>query len=164
MGALCDTLKGTSRSVWRWFFPRRIKAPDCVLELLRFVYPTVDWSIVSFYEGWPHVMNASDNNAITLPDTYSPHQVRIHFKPRKWDPCGCNGLGLIVHEGFHVLQIQDLLGGWGPGLARPFIVQYLDCWAANRFKYSNHPMEVDCPHRQVLFLAVTRAELSNLED
>ncbi|MFZ5823008.1 MAG: hypothetical protein ACOY94_01500 [Bacillota bacterium] len=25
--------------------------PDCVIELLKAIYPTVDWSRVTFYEG-----------------------------------------------------------------------------------------------------------------
>lgn len=139
MGAGCDRMKDVSSRVWRWFFPKRIEAPECVLELLRFVYPTVDWSRVSFYEGWPHVTDASDNKAITLPDTYSPHRIHVYFKPGEWNPCSRTGLGLIVHEAFHVLQIQELLGGWGLGLARPFIVHYLACWPAHG--YADHPME-----------------------
>jgi hypothetical protein len=141
VGALCDSLKDAATRTWRWFFPERIEPAECVLELLRFVYPTVDWESVSFYDGWPHFIGFSPNVAITLPDTYTPHRINIYFKPGRWDPCTCDGLGLIVHEGFHALQIRDTLGGLGPGFARPFIVQYLACWAANGFKYDDHPME-----------------------
>jgi hypothetical protein len=141
MGGLCERLKNASTRVWRYLFPKRIDPPECVLELLRFIYPTVDWSRVSFYEGWPHLIGLSPNAAITLPDTYTPHRINVYFRPGRWDPCSCAGLGLIVHEGFHVLQISDMLGGMGAGFARPFIVQYLACWAGNGFDYDGHPME-----------------------
>jgi hypothetical protein len=141
VGAVCDALKAASTDVWHWFFPRKIDPPDCLLDLLRFIYPTVDWSRVSFFDGWPHVLGFSPNAAITLPATYSLSRIHVHFKPGRWNPCTCPGVGLIVHEGFHVLQIQDAVGGWGPGFARPFIAQYLACWAANGFSYDGHPME-----------------------
>jgi hypothetical protein len=137
----CDKLKEASTKVWRYFFPKKIDPPECVLELLRYIYPTVNWDRVFFYDGWPHLIGLSPNAAITLPDTYSPHRINIYFKPGRWDPCTCRGLGLIVHEGFHVLQITDVIGGIGPGFARPFIIQYLSCWAGHGFTYDDHPLE-----------------------
>lgn len=127
--------------VWRWFFPQRIDPSGCVLEVLRFVYPTVDWDRVSFHEGWPHVIGLSRNAAVTLPDPYTTRRIRVYFKAGRWNPGTRAGLGLIVHEGFHVLQCHDVLGGRGLGFARPFLVQYLACWAGNGFRYRTHPME-----------------------
>jgi hypothetical protein len=141
MGTLCDVMKGASTRVWRRFFPKRIEPDGCVLDLLGLVYPTVDWGRVRFHDGWPHLIGLSPNAAITLPDTYTPHRVRVYLKPGRWNPCSRSGLGLIVHEGFHVLQIRDVLGGLGLGFARPFIVQYLASWAAIGFRYDGHPME-----------------------
>jgi hypothetical protein len=136
-------MRKASADVWRWFFPKQIIVPDCVIQLLEFVYPTINWDRVSFHDGWPHVLGFSPKRAITLPDTYWPHRIRIYFKPDQWNPCECSGLGIIVHEGFHVLQIQDILGGWGLGLARPFTLLYLACWAGKGFSYERHPMEAD---------------------
>lgn len=141
MEVLCDTMNHASRSLWRWFFPKRIQPPECVLGFLQVVYPTVDWGRVRFYEGWPHVIGFSPNTAITLPDTYTPHRINVYFKPGRWNPCDGSGLGLLAHEGFHALQICDVLNGFGLGFARPFLAQYLACWAANGFKYPDHPME-----------------------
>lgn len=134
-------LKDISTRVWHWFFPGKILPPECLVDLLRFVYPTIDWSRVSFYDGWPHVIGLSSARAITLPGSYTLRGVNIYFKRGHWDPFTCDGLSVIVHEGFHVLQIRDVMEGRGLGLARPFVVQYLACWASNGFRYNSHSME-----------------------
>jgi hypothetical protein len=115
--------------------------PDCVREVLEFVYPTVDWDRVTLHLGFPHVIGWSDKSAVTLPGTFSLRQTHIYFKEDKWDPCSCDGLGLIVHEGFHVHQIQDVLGGYGLGLFNPSTISYLACWAGNGFSYDGHNAE-----------------------
>ena len=143
MEKLCETIKKVSEDAYSWFFPKTIDVPDYVVQTLEFIYPTINWKRVSFHNGWPHVLGFSSKSAITLPDTFWPQRIRIYFKPGRWNPGEHSGLGTIIHEGFHVLQIQDILNGWGLGLARPFILLYLACWAGNRFSYDKHPMEED---------------------
>ena len=130
-----------TKAVWNWFFPEQIFLPKCVRELLEFVYPDVDWDRVSFHEGMPHVVGVTDKSAITLPHPFRLNRIQIFFKPEKWDPCSCDGLGLIVHEGYHVLQIQGILDGFGLGLLNPTTILYLACWADNGFSYEGHPAE-----------------------
>ena len=129
------------QGVWHWFFPKQIYVPKCVHELLKFIYPDVDWDRATFHEGWPHLIDA-DHSAITLPHSLKPGHTRTYFKKGKWDPCSCKGLGLIVHEGFHVLQFQNIAGGWaGIGLANPVTILYLACWIDHGFSYYDHPAE-----------------------
>jgi hypothetical protein len=129
---------------WKtWFFPEQITVPTCVRQLLEFVYPTVDWDQVTFHNDWKHVLKLGNKGAITLPDTFKPNRIRVYFKPGRWNPCSCDGLGLIVHEGFHVLQIQELAWGYRLGLAGPTTMLYLACWASNGFSYPDHPAEKD---------------------
>lgn len=78
--------------LWHKFFPEKIDVAPCVAELLRFVYPTVGWSRVTFHEGWPHLLKTKGEGAITLPSNFSFGGMRIYFEPGKWNPCNCNGL------------------------------------------------------------------------
>jgi hypothetical protein len=140
VGKGCEAVKQAARDVWQWYFPREISPPDCVLALLRTVYPTVDWDSVTFHDGIPHVISTGQS-AITLPDTYSFTGIGVYFASGAWDTCSEDGLATIVHEGMHVLQLQGAIGGVGLGFARPFIIQYLSCWAGHGFSYDEHPME-----------------------
>jgi hypothetical protein len=102
----------------------------------------VDWSHATFHEGWPHFFNLGGHSAITLPHSLKPGYTRTYFKKGKWDTCSCDGLGLIVHEGFHVLQFQNIAGGWaGIGLLDASTILYLACYIDHGFSYDNHPAE-----------------------
>jgi hypothetical protein len=146
VGAACDAVAGAARGTFGWFFPPEVPAHDCVLALLRFIYPGVNWSRVRFHDGIPPIINVGQN-AITLPSPvlWEPNLVRVFFQSGLWDPCICGGMGrgltLIVHEGMHVRQIWDT--GWdGVGLIRPFIMLYLSCWVSVGFNYAANPLEV----------------------
>lgn len=141
MTSMGERLQAKSREVWRWFFPEPIETPECLAQILELVFPTFDRSRASFHRGLPHLLKAIPNQAITLPATLSPRRGRVYVHPRYWDPCSVEGLGLIVHETFHLLQIQE--SGPGLGLVRPFTVLYFACAAGNRFRYDGHPMESD---------------------
>lgn len=130
-----------TKDTWHWFFPTELYLPDCVQQLLELVYPDVDWGKVTFHDGWPHFLGIRDKEGLTLPHSFIPGRIRVYFKEGAWDPCSCGGLGLIVHEGFHVLQIQNVLDGYGLGIANPTTVLYLACWANNGFSYDGHPAE-----------------------
>jgi len=110
------------------------------VRILGIVYPSLDLRRVSFHRGLPHLLDWTGHMAITLP-SLAPRGGRVYVRSSAWDPGSVDGLGLVLHEGFHLLQLQE--SGWGLGLARPFVVLYLACAAANRFRYRDHPMESD---------------------
>ena len=139
-----------SKNVWHAYFPEEINVPDCVRKLLEFLYPTINWDNVSFYDGIPYYMNGGQI-AMTMPDAYSFTKIDIYFGSGKWNPCTKDGLATIVHEGFHVLQMHDVLGGAGIGMVRPFLMQYLSCYAGDGFDYNSHPMELAAYHMEGLF-------------
>lgn len=135
-----------------WFNPPEIEKPECVVKLLETIYPTVDWSKVKFYDGLPWFTSSfsSGTTAITLPGTYGVNNINIYFKD--FDPCSCAGLGTIVHEGFHVLQYNDI-GTGGVGWIRLFMIQYLACCIKlGKNCYDDHPMEIPAYEYEEQFL------------
>ena len=125
----------------RWLFPPEVELPEPARRVLQSVYPTLDLRGLRFHLGIPHVFNLFAIQGITLPGRVSPRRARIYIDPRFWDPGSLDGLGLLLHEAYHALQLQE--AGPGLGLLRPFLVLYLACAAANRFRYAGHPMEDD---------------------
>lgn len=134
-------LKARARRLWRWFFPEEIALPEEALRVLRSVFPTLDLDAVSFHRGMPHWIRFLGGQAITLPALLSPRRTRIYFHPPYLQPGTVEGIGTLVHEAYHALQVQD--SRWGIGPLRPFIVLYFACGAANGFRYHGHPMEND---------------------
>ena len=125
----------------RWLFPPEVELPEPARRVLQTVYPTLDLRRLRFHRGIPHVFNLFAIQGITLPGKVFPRRVRIYIEPRFWDPGSVDGLGLLLHEAYHALQLQE--AGPGLGLFRPFLVLYLACAAGNRFRYAGHPMEDD---------------------
>jgi hypothetical protein len=125
----------------RWFFPPEVELPEHALRVLRAVYPTLDLKELRFHLGIPHVFHMFEIQGITLPGKLRPRRARIYIEPGYWDPGSPDGLGLLLHEAYHALQIQE--AGPGLGLLRPVMILYLACAASNRFRYAGHPMEDD---------------------
>jgi hypothetical protein len=125
----------------RWLFPPEVELPEPARRVLQSVYPTLDLGSLRFHLGIPHVFNLIAIQGITLPGRVSPRRVRIYVEPRFWNPGSVDGMGLLLHEAYHALQLQE--SGPGIGLLRPFLVLYLACAAGNRFRYAGHPMEDD---------------------
>lgn len=125
----------------RWLFPPEVELPEPARRVLQAVYPTLDLRRLRFHLGIPHVFNLFAIQGITLPGKVFPRRTRIYIEPRFWDPGSIDGLGLLLHEAYHALQLQE--AGPGLGLFRPFLVLYLACAAGNRFRYAGHPMEDD---------------------
>lgn len=125
----------------RWLFPPEVELPEPARRVLRTVYPTLDLRSLRFHLGIPHIFNLFAIQGITLPGKISPRRARIYINPSFWEPGSLDGLGLLLHEAFHALQLQE--AGPGIGLMRPFLVLYLACAAANRFRYGGHPLEDD---------------------
>lgn len=139
-------------TLYHWVFPQLIE-PDAETEaLLRNIYPTIDWEKVRFYKGLPWFMANGYVSAVVLPATWNRQHIHAYFSV--YQPDTLAGLSTIVHEGFHVLQYQDL--GKGIGFMRRFMVCYLADYfqlffknmfkkgsnAANRIAYEQHPMEI----------------------
>lgn len=125
----------------RWLFPPEVELPEPARRVLQTVYPTLDLRALRFHLGIPHVFNLFAIQGITLPGRISPRRARIYINPPYWEPGSLDGLGLLLHEAFHALQLQE--GGPGIGLMRPFLILYLACSAGNGFRYAGHPLEDD---------------------
>lgn len=125
----------------RWFFPPEVELPEHARRVLRTVYPTLDLKWLRFHLGIPHVFNMFAIQGITMPGRLRPRRARIYIEPRYWDPGSLDGLGLLLHESYHALQIQE--AGPGLGFLRPFMILYLACAAGNGFRYAGHPLEDD---------------------
>jgi hypothetical protein len=89
----------------------------------------------------PHLVRLLGGQAITIPAVFAPRRTRIYVEPWLWSPETVRGLGTLVHEGYHALQVQESRWGFGP--FRPFLALYFACGAANGFRYRGHPMEMD---------------------
>jgi hypothetical protein len=140
---LGDRLRHAAFAIWRWALPPRIEPPPELLSVLRTVYPRLDLAHVRFHQGMPNLLALGPYQAITLPETFGARRVGIYVRRGSFRTDSVEDLGILVHEAFHALQIQETLSGWGIGLVRPFPILYLACAAANRFLYDNHPIETD---------------------
>ena len=128
-------------ALWRWFFPERVELPEEARRVIRAVLPSLDLDRVTFHLGMPHLFRRVGSQAMTVPDLLLPRRTRVYVDPRYWDPGSVEGLGTLVHEAYHALQVQE--SGWGFGPFRPFLALYFACGAANGFRYKGHPMEED---------------------
>ena len=134
-------MQSRAERLQRWFFPPEVELPEPARQMLGLVYPTLDLRELRFHLGIPHIFNLFAIQGITLPGKVFPRRTRIYIEPRFWQPGSVEGLGLLLHEAYHALQLQE--AGPGIGLLRPFLVLYLACAAGNRFRYAGHPMEDD---------------------
>ena len=125
----------------RWLFPPEVELPEAARRVLQTVYPTLDLRRLRFHLGIPHFFNLFAIQGITLPGKVFPRRTRVYIEPRFWEPGSVEGLGLLLHEAYHALQLQE--AGPGLGLFRPFLVLYLACAAGNGFRYAGHPIEDD---------------------
>jgi hypothetical protein len=139
-GSRGERLRAVAGRFWSWLFPPEVELPEDARRALAELYPTLDLRRVRFHLGLPHFLrNVADG--ITLPDAFSLRRCRIYIRSSSWRPASPGGLGLLAHEAYHALQMQE--AGPGLGLVRPFIVLYLACAAGNGFRYIGHPMEDD---------------------
>ena len=134
-------MRSRAERLQRWLFPPEVELPEPARRVLQSVYPTLDLGSLRFHLGIPHFFKVFAIQGITLPGRVFPRRVRIYIEPRFWQPGSVDGLGLLLHEAYHALQLQE--AGPGIGLLRPFLVIYLACAAGNRFRYAGHPMEDD---------------------
>jgi hypothetical protein len=131
----------------------QIQLPDCALNLLEFLYPTVDWSRVRFYSGLPWFVSlfSPQTTGITLPDTVGVSDYCVYLGANT-DFCGA-GIDTLVHEAFHVAQFMSLSNGYGPGLFRPGFIAYMTCFFAHGSVYMDNPFEIDAYAQEYAFQA-----------
>src|SRR5262245_46915267 len=96
MTRLGHRLPGAARRLWHWVFPAEEERPEGLRQVLAFVFPRLDPRAASFHRGFPHLLNAIPNQAITLPASLRPGHTRVYVHPAYWDPGSVHGLGLLV--------------------------------------------------------------------
>lgn len=111
--------------------PTPLVLPSCVIQGLQVIFPTVDFSLVSFYSGFP-IGTSVGQGGLTLPDPVSTDRVQVFLAHAP--SCGSvDDFLLVAHECVHVLQIQSrrtrggLANRVSIGLANPWFVNYLTC-------------------------------------
>jgi hypothetical protein len=143
---LKDILSGVKRS----FRLRKHTLQPSTLELLKHVYPDVNWSRVDFYEGlpWFTPFIAPYVTAQALPQFYSFGKFRIYL--RKFDESRAQCLADIVHEGFHIMQGMHFWKGYGFGFLRGIMVYYNAFYLTHG--YRKNPFEVPAYEQEFRFL------------
>lgn len=133
------------------FFLRKHVPKESTMQILRTLYPTVDWSRVDFYEGlpWFTPLVAPYVTAQALPQFYSFSKYRIYL--RKFDESRAQCLADIVHEGFHVMQAMHFWKGYGIGFLRGLMVYYNALFFHHG--YRSNPFEIPAYDQEFRFLA-----------
>lgn len=106
--------------------PILITLPECAMETLQAIYPTVDWSRVDFYEGLPWWVIQGEpvnTSALVLPRTVSFGGFNLYLG-KNTNFCDADHMATLVHEAFHVYQYTSIWGGFGLGLMRPGFIKY----------------------------------------
>ena len=133
----------------RFFLKKHTPLPS-TMELLKNLYPQVDWKRVEFFEGLPWFTGiiAPFVTAQALPHFYSFSKYRIYLI--RFDESRAQCLADIVHEGFHVLQAMQFSKGYGLGFLRGLMVYYNALFL--RHGYRLNPFEVPAYDQEFRFL------------
>lgn len=138
------------RSISNNFFLKKYTPKPSTMQLLKDLYPSVDWRRVDFYEGlpWFTPFIASYVTAQALPNFYSFGRYKIYLL--KFDESRAQCLADIVHEGLHVLQAMQFWKGYGFGILRGFTIYYSALFT--RHGYRNNPLEISAHDQEYRFL------------
>jgi Domain of unknown function (DUF4157) len=90
------------------------------MEACAAMFPTIDFSRITLFEGPPFLLRPITRNAITV--TSGVRATHIYLRKGTYDPCSLEGFVLVAHELVHALQIEK-----GPASRA-----YLNSWA---FRY-----------------------------
>lgn len=123
--------------------PSNVILPGCLTEVYEYLFPTIDFSRVSFYDGIPTVLD-NGQQGITIGSVGFSTKISVYIKegllkPDPFNtsngPCSFDTFLLLAHELVHVLQIQDsVLGGKFPG---QWVFKYIACFVG-KFTFSSH--------------------------
>src|SRR6266566_1585980 len=102
--------------------PNQIFLPDCLTHAYHKMFPNLDFSRVSFFEGIPFPFNTGQA-AITL--TSGRHDINIYLQNGTYDPCSQTTFVTLAHELVHAMQIEKEL----PDLpfSNIWIARYVAC-------------------------------------
>lgn len=137
-------------STW---IPQPVQPSPYMMQVLRKIYPRIDFQRVRFFDGLPWYMRKAAPVAVTLPATFDTSYIHIYFQ--QYAEKSPYHQSILVHECFHVLQYFDLANAKGIGFFRWFLVCYFAEYInmlikgviARNFKdltyhaYRHHPME-----------------------
>lgn len=156
------------QAIYRGIFPRKIELPEDQQQLLKQLYPSVNWKEVSFYKDLPWFMLNSFAIATVLPARFHRSKLNVYLQSRPKDDF--YNLCTLLHEAFHVLQYQELhkrYRGLGWGFCRPFMWHYIGGYVAQLFNYlfkkrigwkkasyaayRYHPLEVEAYDQEARF-------------
>lgn len=119
--------------------PQEVILPDCLSEVYRFLYPTLDWSRIHFFNGIPFPLQVG-RAGITIASVGFSGDIKIYIDEQVYYPCGPDGRRahesflIIAHELVHALQIQQMFGsGYIPG---SWITKYVTCFLTS--------LSIDC--------------------
>jgi hypothetical protein len=123
---------------------------ESTMQLLKDLYPSVDWSRVDFYEGlpWFTPIVAPYVTAQALPQFYSFNRFRIYLK--KFDESRVQCLADIIHEGCHIMQAMYFWKGYGFGFFRGFMLYYIAMFG--KYGYRSNPFETTAYDQEYRFL------------
>lgn len=114
--------------------PQRIEPPPGLLKTMHYLFPTLDFGRVAFFEGIPWPIRIGNQEGIAIPDPLGTGMALVYLKAGSYLPESEETFLLLAHELVHVLQIQrSLTKGYGLGLANPGVVSYLTCWLSSGF-------------------------------
>jgi hypothetical protein len=109
--------------------PTEIFLPSCLSDTYKFLFPTLHFSKIHFYKGFPFPANAGSQHGLTLPDSTGLFGINVYLENGIDDPCSEDTFLTIAHELVHALQIQE--GGAGLGLFNAWVVRYVTCaWSS----------------------------------
>jgi hypothetical protein len=129
---------------------RKYVPRESTMQILRTLYPEVDWNRVDFYEGLPWFTPAVAPyvTAQALPQFYSFNKFRIYL--RKFDETRAQCIADIVHEAFHIMQAMNFKKGYGFGFFRVWMLYYVAVFF--RHGYRQNPFEIPAYDQEFRFL------------
>ena len=111
--------------------PQEFFLPQCASEVYRFLFPTLDWSRIHFFQGIPFPLHTGQSG-ITIASIGFSGKINIYLEEGVYYPCGPDGVKahesflIVAHELVHALQIQQSLGeGYIPG---SWVTKYVTCF------------------------------------
>jgi hypothetical protein len=124
--------------------PTQIFLPDCLMEAYKFLFPTIDFSRVSFFDGIPWPLSWGSEDGLTLPDPEGVEGINVYLREETYNFCDEETFLRIAHELVHVLQMQNsFTSGWGLGLFNPSVINYLSCFLSSFSSHRDNPLEAE---------------------